>query len=113
MLWHDEGMFGFGTKKNKKNKTDKQKKPKKLRASCEGVTNKESDGQSLAGDALRAQALANARKAREHIGEDTIQKIAAAMAKKENNPMAQAQAQLQNADSDRVADEILFMLDDK
>ena len=105
-------MFGFGQKKTKKkNKTDKQKKPKKLRASCEG-SKKESDGQSLAGDALRAQALANAQKAREHIGEETIQKIAAAMAKKENNPMAKAKAQIANADSDRVADEILFLLDD-
>ncbi len=101
-------MFGFGTKKNK---TGKQKKTKNLRAGHEDVNKKQSNGQGLAGDALRAQALANARKAREHIGEETIQKIAAAMAKKENNPMAIATRQLESADSDRIADEILFMLD--
>ena len=98
-------MFGFG--KNKKSKqTDKRKKPKKLQAGC-------AEGNKSKSQRIREEALANARAAREHIGEDTIQKIAAAMAKKENNPMAKAQAQLQNADSDRVADEILYMLDDQ
>ncbi|MEZ5815402.1 MAG: hypothetical protein R3E13_11895 [Alphaproteobacteria bacterium] len=106
-------MFGFGQKKNK---TDKRStKPKKLQVGCNEGCKKlsTSDGQSLAGDALRAQALANARKAREALGEETVQKIADAIAKKENNPFEQAKRQLENVDSDRVADEILAMLDDK
>lgn len=106
-------MFGFG--KNKKNKSDKRgKKPqnkKKLQAS--GTRGKNGEGQSLAGDALRAQALANARAAREAIGEDTVQKMAEIIARKENNPFEKAIKQLENADADRVADEILYMLDEK
>ncbi len=100
-------MFGFGQKNKKTKQTDKRgkKKSKELRAGC-------AEGKSES-QRIREEALANARAAREHIGEDTIQKIAAAMAKKENNPMAKAQAQLATADSDRVADEILYMLDDK
>ena len=107
-------MFGFGkNKKQTKSKTDKRQKKsklkqKRLQAGCtEGTYGEKSESQRI-----REEALANARKAREHIGEDTIQKIAAAMAKKENNPMAIAKKQLQNADSDRVVDEILYMLDE-
>lgn len=63
-------------------------------------------------DKLRADALAQARAARERIGEDTVQKIAEAIRRKENSPMEKARKQLQSADADRVADEILAMLDD-
>ena len=98
-------MFGFG--KTKKSKTDKRgkKKSKELQASVE-------EGKSES-QRIREEALANARAAREHIGEETIQKIAAAMAKKQNSPMQKALRQIENADADRVADEIMYMLDDK
>lgn len=62
---------------------------------------------------LREQALANARAARAAIGEDTIQKIAAAMKKKQQSPIEQAKARIYNAEAERVAEEILDMLKDK
>ena len=101
-------MFGFGQKnKKQKSKTDKRgkKKSKELQVGCTaGVSESQR---------IREEALANARAAREHIGDETIQKIAAAMAKKENSPMAVATRQLENADSDKIADEIMWLLDDK
>lgn len=57
------------------------------------------------------QALANARAARERLGEETIQKIAEAIQKKQNSPMEQAKMKLARQDADRVADEILSMLE--
>jgi hypothetical protein len=61
--------------------------------------------------AIRAQALANARKAREHIGEETLQKIAAAMQKKQQSAIEQAKLKISQADADRVAEEIISMLE--
>ncbi|HOO82139.1 MAG TPA: hypothetical protein PK513_06530 [Alphaproteobacteria bacterium] len=89
-------MFGFG-----KNKSDKRKKPKELQAG------------RVKSQRLREEALANARAARETLGDETVQKIAEIIARKENNPFQQAIRQLESADSDRVADEILYMLDEK
>jgi hypothetical protein len=60
---------------------------------------------------IRAEALANVRAAREALGEDTIQKIAEALKKKANSPMEQAKAKLAKVDTDRVLDEIKYMLD--
>ena len=60
---------------------------------------------------IRAQALANARKAREAIGDETLQKIAAALQKKQNSATEQAKRQIAEADADRVAEEILAMLE--
>jgi hypothetical protein len=60
---------------------------------------------------IRAQALANVRKAKEHIGEETIQKIAAAMQKKQQSAFEQARAKIHQSDADRVAEEILAMLE--
>ena len=114
-------MFGVFTN----SKTDKRKKPKELQASCEGVQKKRGAQQkpekgrakskgsqsNSAGD-IRAQALANARAAREKIGEDTIQQIAEIISKKENNPFEQAKRKLETADTDRITDEIMFLLDE-
>ncbi len=60
---------------------------------------------------IRAQALANARKAREAIGDETLQKIAAAMQKKQQSATEQAKRQIAEVDADRVAEEILAMLE--
>ena len=49
-----------------------------------GNNNNNKHSQGKTGDALRAQALANARTARENLGDDTIQKLAEIMKKKEN-----------------------------
>ncbi len=62
---------------------------------------------------IRAEAMANMKAARAHIGEDTLDRIAAAMEKKQNSVMEQAKSQIASADADRVADEILWMLDEK
>lgn len=81
---------------NKKKKAKKNKTPEKL-----------------SGEALRTQAMDNARQAKEHLGDETVQKIAAIMAKKNSNPMAQAKAQIQKADSGKVIDSILYLRDEE
>ena len=60
---------------------------------------------------IRAQALANARKAREAIGEEALQKIAAAIKKKQESEIEKAKAKIAETDATRVAEEILAMLE--
>lgn len=64
---------------------------------------------------LRAQAMKNARAAREAIGEETLERIAAAMGKmqEQNARMQQARKQIGQADKARVADEIKWMMGDR
>ncbi len=94
---------------SKKNKTaDKQKKPEKELQVVEGTSSRLNRNSQR----IREEALANARAARERIGKETLNKIAAAMTKKQQSATERAKAQIQNADSDRVADEILAMLDE-
>ncbi len=62
---------------------------------------------------IRAEALANARAARERIGDETIQRIAQALSEKENSPFEQARAKLRALDQDRLADNIRALLDEK
>lgn len=102
----------------KNKKTDKRKKSKKgLQAGRTGQKN--NSGQELSvgtktdSQRLREEALANVRAARENLGEDTIQRIAAAMTAKQNSAIEKAKAQIQNADSDRVLDEIMYMMEDR
>ena len=64
-------------------------------------------------EAIRAQAMANARAAREAIGEDVLDRIAAAMTKKQRSATERARARIRDADADHVADELLTMLKDK
>jgi|JI6StandDraft_1071083.scaffolds.fasta_scaffold547021_2 hypothetical protein len=111
-------MFGFGKDKKDKAKTaDAKTSGAKPTASKQGKNTKGSlsdnngKSQSLAGDALRAQALANAKMARQAIGEDTLNKIAAAMHKKQQSSFEQAKRDIRNADAERVALEILSMLE--
>ena len=88
----------FGPRKNKAEKAA-QKKEKQ----------KESQSQKL-----RAEALANMKAAREHIGDETVQKLAEIMQKmdqKENAPTAQARKDIEEADAERVAFEILLMME--
>jgi len=69
-------------------------------------------GQPPTSEEIRAQALANAKAARENIGEDTLRRIAAAMTKKQQSATEQAKARIADADADRVAQEILYMMDE-
>ncbi len=98
-------MFGFGKNKKTQKKSGAKKAPEQNSLRDNGTS------QSLAGDALRAQALANAKMARESIGEDTLERIAAAMAKKQNSATEQAKRKIQEADAERVASEILSMIE--
>ena len=93
---------------------DKKQEPKKYAGkrpqgtSCVGREGQRSDSSDI-----RAQALANARAARENLGEDTINKIAEIMKKMESQPMKQAQKKLESVDSGRVLDELRFMIDNE
>lgn len=110
--------FKKGKDKNKK-PTDKQAHGG-VTASSTGQARQQQTGslksQSPAGKSadIRAQALANARMAREAIGEETLQKIASALRKKQESPLEQAKARiakLTEDDATRVAEEILSMLE--
>lgn len=62
---------------------------------------------------LIAQAKANAAKARTEIGDETLQKIAAAMQRKEQSATEQAKAKIRQLDKDKVADHLKLMIEDK
>jgi hypothetical protein len=102
------------TDKRKAGKTDPQKKNSKA-----GSGNKKEtsvgyrEGQCQSREEIHAEALANARQARENLGDETIQKINEAMAKMNSSPLAIAKQQIQKSDADRVASEILGMLDER
>src|SRR5690606_21934975 len=110
----------FWSKKDKK--TDKHARPASAKAgpkaSDRGVGTQKSQRSGGAGVAkssadIRAEALANARAARERLGDETIQKIADALVKKQMSLTEQAKARIARENSDRVADEIRLLLDDK
>jgi len=63
--------------------------------------------------ALRQQAMANAKKARMEIGEETLDKIAHAMTKRQKNVTNKARSEIRNADADEVAQELLSMMQEK
>lgn len=68
----------------------------------------------MSSEQIREQALANARAARERLGEDYIQEMAAIL-KKQQQQMTpqQAKEKIIAADKGRVAAEILKMLESK
>jgi hypothetical protein len=96
---------------SKKKKTGQTKSASKKGADASCIVGTNSKG--LSREEIRAQALANARAARERVGEETIQKIAAALVQKQMSLTEQAKAQIAKSNTDRVADEIRFLLDDK
>ena len=95
-----------------KNKSDKQQpKPQKNKNGLQGDSGVlQEQGRS---QRIRQEALANARSARAEIGEETLDKIAALMTKKQQSAIEQAKRDIAEQDADRVADEILAMLDQK
>ena len=93
---------------SKKNKNTKKKKNESGANAGKSLSVGMSESQRI-----REEALANARKAREHIGEETLDRIAAAMTKKQQSITERAKAQINNCESDRVAAEILAMLDER
>jgi ElaB/YqjD/DUF883 family membrane-anchored ribosome-binding protein len=59
---------------------------------------------------ILAQAKANASAARAEIGDETLDKIKAAMLKKQQSAIEQAKAQIKCADSDKVRDHLRYMI---
>lgn len=105
---------------SKKKKTGQTKKPANNGLASYGdvgnskgkkPAGKSSGGQRSSTE-IRAEALANARAARERIGDETIQKIAAALVQKQMSLTEQAKKQIAAQNSDRVAQEIKFLMDD-
>ena len=64
-------------------------------------------------EALKAEAMANARAARAQIGDETLQKIAKALSEQNKSAGKRAQDQIRAMDHSHVADHIKSMLDDK
>ncbi|MBI2234519.1 MAG: hypothetical protein HYU57_05985 [Micavibrio aeruginosavorus] len=60
---------------------------------------------------IRAEAMANARAARERLGDDTIQKIAEAL--REQSAGKQARDKIRDMDKARVAEHLKSLLEDK
>lgn len=70
--------------------------------------------QGLTREQILAQAKANASAAREEIGDETLEKIKAALAKKENSPLMQAKNKVKAMDDDKVRDNLsLWLKEDK
>ena len=59
---------------------------------------------------IRAQAMANAKAARENLGEETIDRIAELMKQKQNSTMERMKAEIVRHDKDKIASELLFIL---
>lgn len=76
---------------------------------CEG-TRKDSKGQRPNRAETQDKALAHARLAREAIGEDALQKIAAALVKQQRSATARAKAHIEKADPLRVTEEIRLLI---
>ncbi len=68
---------------------------------------------AAARDKLVAEAMQNARKAREEIGEETLDKIVEALKKREESvAMKQAREKIRNMDQDKLADGVRAFLDE-
>ena len=74
---------------------------------------KKKEPKKLSREELLAQAKANASKARAEIGDETLQKIAAAMQKKEQSATEQAKNKIKAMDQNKVADHLKTMIEDK
>ena len=64
----------------------------------------------MSSEEIRAQALENMQGARAHIGDETLQKIAALMTKKQQSAVEQAKREINAADTDKVLDEFKYMM---
>jgi hypothetical protein len=110
LLCYFWGMFWFNAKNSDKQKTGQKKPPGVTSGKASGCGDSSKDDQSSKSQRIREEALANARSARIAIGEDTLDKIAAAMTRKQQSVMEQAKRQINTADPDKVLDELLYML---
>ena len=102
-------MFWRKDKKLKSKTSDKRGSLNKSKAGCVGK--KEGHGQTR--EEIHAAAMANFSTARAHIGEDTLERIAAAMDKKQQSAMERAKRDIANADINKILDELKWMQDQK
>lgn len=70
----------------------------------------ETGGGKMTREQIMAQAKANMATARAEIGDETLEKIKAAMLKKQNSPIEQAKATIKSTNTDKVRDNIQFMM---
>ena len=104
----------FWSKNNKtKNKTDKRKHQQKGAAGNKKSSVGKERGRGTSREEIQAQAMANFSAARQNIGEDTLDRIAAAMTKKQQSAMERAKRDIAGADVDKVLDELKWMLDSR
>ena len=96
-----------------KNKNKDKRGSAEQKSAKSGVRVPKGQNNSSKSQRLREEALANARKARAEIGEETLDKIAALMTKKQQSVMEQAKRDIAEQDAHRVAEEILLILDEK
>lgn len=68
------------------------------------------DPKKLTREQIIAQAKANAAAAREEIGDETLQKIKAAMERRESSAFAQAKKKVKSMDDDKVRDNLSLWL---
>jgi len=62
---------------------------------------------------LRAQAMENMRAARERLGDDTIQQMAANLRQQNKTDTEKAKDHIRTLDKSRIADNLKAMMDDK
>ncbi|MFN3700873.1 MAG: hypothetical protein ACK4VI_05035 [Alphaproteobacteria bacterium] len=96
-----------------KNNSDKQKKKPVQGKALQVDSGVHQESANSKSQRIREEALANARYARAEIGEETLNKIAALMTQKQQSNMEQAKRTIAEQEADRVAGEILLMLEDK
>lgn len=74
------------------------------------TTKSADNGGKLSREQIIAQAKANMSAARAEIGDETLEKIKAAMLKKQASAIEKAKAQIKAADQDKVRDNLRFMI---
>ena len=85
------------------------KKKGKSKPSEDGAQSKDAAAKPSR-EQILAQAKANAAAARAEIGDETLDKIKAALLKKQASAIEQAKKQILNANQDKVRDNIKFMM---
>jgi len=88
----------------------KKKDKEKDGDSAKKVATSDENGGKPSREELIARAKESMRSARAEIGDETLDKIKAAMMKKQASAIEQAKSQIKAADTDKVRDNIQFMM---
>lgn len=101
-------MFWFNSKNSDRQKKKAASQDGQKASGCEGGSPQ--GGQTDKSRRIREEALENARNARLAIGEETLDRIAAAMTKKQQSVLERSKRQINESDPDKVLDELLLMM---